>query len=59
MINTKFLQYIPIQEHERMYNILLEDIYYFYYGVRVESSKIKVIDCNKWNLSKNNLCLLI
>lgn len=58
MINTKFLQYIPSNKQEEVYNQLLQDIYYFYYGTRPDSNRIKVINGNKWDLCKNNLELI-
>lgn len=59
MINTKFLKYIPIEEQEYYYNILLKDIYYFYHGIKIEDNiKIICINGNKWDLSKENLTLI-
>ena len=56
MINTKFLKYIPIEEHEYYYNILLKDVYYFYHGIKIHDN-IKIICKNgiKYDLSKDNL----
>jgi len=59
MINTKFLKYIPIEEQEYYYNILLKDIYYFYHAIKIEDNiKIICINGNKWDLSKENLTLI-
>jgi len=59
MINTKFLKYIPIEEQEYYYNILLKDIYYFYHGIKIEDNiKIICINGNEWDLSKENLTLI-
>jgi len=55
MINIKYLQYIPEEKHEEIYNKLLEDVYYFYTSKRVNSSQIRLINGNKWDLSKNNM----
>jgi len=55
MINTKYLKYIPEEQQEEMYKILLQDVYYFYYSKRVDSSQIRLINGNKWDLDKYNM----
>ena len=58
MINTKFLEYIPVEQHDYYYNILLKDVYYFYHGIKPDDDiKINTINGNKYDLSKQNLIL--
>ncbi len=56
MINTRIFKYIPIEEHEYYYNILLQDVYYFYHCIKMHDN-IKIICKNgiKYELSKDNL----
>lgn len=58
MINIKYLQYIPEEKHEEIYNKLLEDVYYFYTSKRVNSNQIKLLNGNKWDLSKLNMIII-
>jgi len=59
MINTKYLHYIPFEKRDEVYNSMVSDIYYFYYGIRPNNNQIiKCIDNNKFNLDKNNLILM-
>ena len=56
MINQAYLQYIPPDKREECYKSMVEDIYYFYYGIRPKyNDKIICIDNNKYNLDKDNL----
>ena len=55
MIDTRYLNYIPIEKHEYHYKILLKDVYYFYYGVKIEDNiQIITLNGNTYDLSKKN-----
>ena len=59
MIDSKYLKYIPIEDHEYYRNILLKDVYYFYHGIKIEDDiKIICINGNELDLSKENLILI-
>ena len=59
MINTRYLHYIPVEKRDECYNSLVEDIYYFYFGIKPKpNEKIKCINGNKFDLNKNNLLLI-
>lgn len=59
MIDTSYLKYIPEDKREQCYKSMVEDIYYFYYGIRPNNNEIIIcIDDNKYNLDKNNLMIL-
>ena len=59
MINTKYLHYIPLEKRDEIYKSMVEDIYYFYFGIKPKSNeKIKCINGNKFDLNKNNLLLI-
>lgn len=58
MIDTRYLNYIPEEQHEYHYKILLKDVYYFYHGVKIEDNiQIITLNGNKYDLSKKNLNL--
>ena len=58
MIDSRYLKYIPIEDHEYYRNILLKDVYYFYHGIKIEDDiKIICINGNELDLSKENLIL--
>ncbi len=53
MINTRYLQYILEDKKEECYKSMVEDIYYFYYGIRPnKNEEIKRINDNKFDLNK-------
>lgn len=59
-VNLKAFKYIPYEHQEQCYNSMLNDIYYFYYSTRPKNNEtIICIDGNKYNLSRNNLLLMI
>ena len=59
MINTRYLNYIPVEKREECYNSMVEDIYYFYFGIKpILNEKIMCINGNKYDLNKNNLLIL-
>ncbi len=59
MINTRYLNYIPLGKREECYNSMVEDIYYFYFGIKPKKNeKIMCINGNKFDLNKNNLLIL-
>ena len=59
MIDSRYLNYIPTEQHDYYRNILLKDVYFFYHGFKVENN-IKIIckNGNEYDLSKENLILL-
>ena len=58
MIDSRYLKYIPIEDHEYYRNVLLKDVYYFYHGIKIEDDiKIICINGNELDLSKENLIL--
>lgn len=60
MINIKYLKYIPKEKQEDVYKSMIEDIYYFYYGIRPNNKqKIIIINKNKYDLRKENLIIII
>jgi hypothetical protein len=59
MINQSYLKHIPEDKWEQCYKSMVEDIYYFYYGVRPGiNQKIECINNIKFDLKKNNLVLI-
>ena len=59
MINKSYLQYIPEDKWQQCYNSMIQDIYYFYYGIRLNNNQsIKCINGNMYDLDKNNLILI-
>ena len=59
MINPKYLEYVPEDIKEDLYNSMVNDIYYFYNGNRPkENERIIILDGNNYNLEKNNLKLV-
>jgi hypothetical protein len=59
MIDSRYLNYIAVEDHEYYHNILLKDVYYFYHGIKADDSiKIICINGNKYDLSKENLTLI-
>ena len=59
MINTRYLTYIPVEKREKCYNSMVEDIYYFYFGIKPKpNEKIICFNGNKFDLNKNNLLIL-
>ena len=58
MIDSRYLKYIPIEDHEYYRNILLKDVYYFYHAIKIEDD-IKIIckNGNELDLSRENLIL--
>jgi hypothetical protein len=59
MIDSRYLKYIPVEDHEFYHNILLKDVYYFYHGIKVDDNiKIICINENRYDLSKENLTLI-
>jgi hypothetical protein len=59
MIDSRYLNYIPTEQHDYYRNILLQDVYYFYHGIKVEDD-IKIIckNGNEYDLSRENLILI-
>lgn len=56
MINTGYLKYITREQQEQCYLSMLNDIYYFYYGVRPsENEYIVCLNDIKYDLSRTNL----
>ena len=59
MIDSRYLNYIPTEQHDYYRNILLKDVYYFYHGIKVDDNiKIICINENRYDLSKENLTLI-
>ena len=59
MINQSYLKHIPEDKWEQCYKSMVEDIYYFYFGIRPSNyQKIECINNNKFDLNKNNLVLI-
>jgi hypothetical protein len=58
MIDSRYLKYIPIEDHEYYRNILLKDVYYFYHGIKINDD-VKIIckNGNELDLSRENLTL--
>ena len=58
MIDSRYLKYIPIEDHEYYRNILLKDVYYFYQGIKINDD-VKIIckNGNELDLSRENLTL--
>jgi len=53
MINQSYLKHIPEDKREQCYKSMVEDIYYFYYGVRPGiNQKIECINNIKFDLNK-------
>lgn len=58
MINTRYLQYISEDKRDECYKSMVDDIYYFYYGIRPNKNQlIKCINGNIYDLDKINLIL--
>ena len=56
MINTAYLKYIPEEKQEDVYQSMVSDIYYFYYGVRTNNNEnIICLNGIKYDLTKDNL----
>ena len=59
MINIKYLHFIPLEKRDDVYKSLVEDIYYFYYGIKPNNYQtIKCMNGNMYDLDKNNLVLI-
>ncbi len=59
MINIKYLDYIPFEKRDEVYKSMVNDVYYFYYGLRPKTNeKIICINGNIYDLDKNNLALI-
>ena len=58
MIDSRYLKYIPTEQHEYHRNILLKDVYYFYHGIKINDDiKILCKNGNEYDLAKENLIL--
>ena len=58
ILNKKYLTFIYEDKREKIHKQFLRDIYYFYYGIKVnEPDEIIQIDNDICNVSKNNLFL--
>lgn len=58
-LNKKYLNFIDENKQSEIHNQLLRDIYYFYYGIKIDKSqKIIQIDNDIYNVSRNNLFLV-
>ena len=58
MINIKSFDYIPDDKKQECYKSMVNDIYFFYYGIKPSYNDIIIcIDDNPYNLDKNNLLL--
>ena len=56
MINTKYLKYISEEKQDEVYQSMIRDIYYFYYGVRPnEKETITCLNGLIYDMSKGNL----
>lgn len=56
LINEKYVDMIDFDKRDYIHDILLRDIYYFYFGIKViKPNCIKCRDNNKFNVSKTNL----
>ncbi len=56
MINTGYLKYVAEDKQEEVYKSMLHDIYYFYYGVRLnENETITCLNGLIYDVSKENL----
>lgn len=59
MINIKYLHFIPLEMRDDVYKSLVEDIYYFYFGIKPNNDQtIKCMNGNMYDLDKNNLVLI-
>jgi hypothetical protein len=57
-LNKDYFKYIDENKRDETHKELLKDIYYFYYGVKInETYEIKQIDNDIYNVSKNNLII--
>ena len=58
-LNKKYLNFIDENKQSEIHIQLLRDIYYFYYGIKIDKSqKIIQIDNDIYNVSRNNLFLI-
>ena len=54
MIDTRYLNHIPAEQHEYHYKTLRKDVYYFYDGVKIgDNIQIMTLNGNKYDLLKN------
>ena len=59
MINQSYLQYVPEEKRDTLHYNLMVDVYYFYHGYKpTNKQKVKCINNDKFDLSKNNLNLI-
>ena len=59
MINTRYLHYIPLEKRDETYKSMVEDIYYFYFGIKPKSNeKIICINAKRFDLNKSNLLII-
>ena len=53
MINIKYLHFIPLEKRDDVYKSLVEDIYYFYFGIKPNNDQtIKCMNGNMYDLDK-------
>ena len=58
-VNLKAFNYIPFEFRDKCYNSMVNDIYYFYNNIKPNNNqKIKCIDGNNLNLSRDNLMII-
>lgn len=56
MIDIRYLNYIPLSKRDEVYQSLVNDVYYFYYGIKPNMNDIIICkNGNKYDLSKDNL----
>lgn len=55
-MDSRAFDYIPIEKRNECYISLLNDVYFFYHGIKPDENEAVITnDGNKWNMNKSNL----